>query len=954
VNHRTARRLIGLLVAIACFFSSLVVPVRAQTIPAVTVTPSSTAVGAIDVNYQLTFVVPSGFGNLGKVRVTFPSGYSVQDVSVSTTTIVSNPNNGASVADVSVNGQAVDVVVSRGLAPYYSASLTFSSSAHIANPTVSGLQSISVATLSSSGTALDSGTGTVFIGMGGDTGTGTAGSGGVTGVLAIVDPARAGKAGRFDIGFTVAQGGALTAGQADYVDVTFPAGSTVPSSFAAGTVKLFFANVTSMQVSGTRLRLFIPSGVFVPDASPCPILITVGADILLPSVPGTYTVIVSTSRQPNGSSSNSFLVVGTSVTAATLAVNPAQQGTNALYDLRFTVSPTGGLASGTDKVTLTFPSGTTVPAAIAATAVRVNDAASGGVTVSGLSLVITTPVSVSGGSTLRIAVNPEAGVRSPSAVGSYQLSVSTSQDTAPVAVSFSLSASQISTPVVQVSTGAAGQVASYAVTFATGPGGSLVAGIDRINVEFPAGTTIPVSFAASSATLGASPSTNVSAAGMVVSVTVPVSIDAGAQVTLTFAELACIRHPVTGGTYVLRISTSRETAAVTSTSYAVSSVPVVSVSIAPATPDGLHGYYRTKPTIALTAQSAIDTQPVISYHFDTNADSVYGGQPLTALEGTHTLTYYAMDRLGSRSETGTLTIAVDSTPPVIAMLAPQDGATVNGPTVAVRGTVDVGSTATINGQPVVVDATGAFNQNITIQGTAATIVIDAIDVAGNTAVRTLRVTVDKTPPALTLSQPINFQKIQRLPIVVTGKTEVGALVTVQGTAATVRADGSFEYSIASAADGPLTITVVATDGAGNATTRTAAVTVQSTKLIQMQVGTATALVNGQSVTLQTAPIIRNGLTLVPLRFVAETFGVSPVWDGVFQIIDLPLGTRTVRLQIGQRFAAIEGKRVVLDAAPIINGGVTMIPLRFIADTLGADTQWEPATRTIIIVYPRAS
>jgi hypothetical protein len=571
-----------------------------------------------------------------------------------------------------------------------------------------------------------------------------------------------------------------------------------------------------------------------------------------------------------------------------------------------------------------------------------------------LSVVITTPISVSGGSTLRIAVDPEAGVRSPSVVGSYQLSVSTSQDAAPVAVSFSLTASQISIPVVQVSTGAAGQAASYAVTFATGPGGSLVAGIDRINVEFPAGTTIPAPFPASSATVGVSPSTYVSAAGMVVSVTVPLSIDAGAQVTLTFAEAAGIRHPVTGGTYVLRVSTSRETAAVTSTSYAVSSVPVVSVLIAPATPDGLHGYYRTKPTVVLNAQSAVDAQPVISYHFDTNADNVYGGQPLTALEGTHTLSYYATDRLGSRSETGTLTIAVDSTPPMIAVVAPQDGATVNGPTIAVRGTVDVGSSVSVNGQAVAVDATGAFNQIITIQGTAATIVIDAIDVAGNNAVRTLQVSVDKTPPTLTVSQPVNFQKLQRLPIIVMGKTEMGGTVTVQGAAATVQADGSFEYSIISAADGPLTITVVASDAAGNTSTRTAAVTVQSTKLVQMQVGTPTALVNGQSVSLQTAPIIRSGVTLVPLRFVAETFGISPVWEGVFQIIDLPLGTRTVRLQIGQRFAAVDGKRVALEAAPVILGGVTMVPLRFIADMLGADTQWEAATRTIIIVYPRAS
>jgi hypothetical protein len=205
-----------------------------------------------------------------------------------------------------------------------------------------------------------------------------------------------------------------------------------------------------------------------------------------------------------------------------------------------------------------------------------------------------------------------------------------------------------------------------------------------------------------------------------------------------------------------------------------------------------------------------------------------------------------------------------------------------------------------------------------------------------------------------VAQPVNFQKIQRLPIIVTGRTEAGATVTVQGAVATVLADGSFEYAIAGAVDGPLTVAVIARDAAGNATTRTIVISVLSTKLIQMQVGAKAALVNGQSIALQMAPIIKNGVTLVPLRFVAETFGITPVWDGVFQIIDLPLGTRTVRLQVGQRFAAVDGKRVALEAAPVMLGGVTMVPLRFIADTLGADTQWEAATRTIIIVYPRAS
>jgi hypothetical protein len=376
--------------------------------------------------------------------------------------------------------------------------------------------------------------------------------------------------------------------------------------------------------------------------------------------------------------------------------------------------------------------------------------------------------------------------------------------------------------------------------------------------------------------------------------------------------------------------------------------------VAPSAPDGQHGYYRTKPSITLTAQSAADAQPVISYHFDSNPDSVYGGQPLVALEGTHTLSFYATDRFGNRSEIGTLVVAVDSIAPIISLTSPQDGETLNSTSLVVQGTADVGSTVQVNGQNATVDATGAFLAPVTIQGTSATVVVDATDIAGNIAHKTVSVSVDRKPPALTVSQPVNFQKIQRLPIVVAGKTEVGANLTVQGAVATVLADGSFEYSIASATDGPLTITVVASDAAGNTTTRAVAVSVLSTKLIQMQVGAKSALVNGQAVSLQSAPVIRNGATLVPLRFVAETFGITPIWDGVFQIVDLPLGTRTVRLQVGQRFAAVDGKRVSLDVAPVILNGVTMVPLRFIADTLGADTQWEAATRTIIIVYPRAS
>jgi hypothetical protein len=945
VNHGTVRKLVGLLVAVAFCATFIVAPASAGTIAPVTATTSSSAAGAANTSYTFAFSLPGGLVGSEYMTVGFPSGYEVSHITSSTVTCYGGQGWVGSVDDVNVSGQNVGVSISTTFAAGEPVTLTFLGTSQISNPAIPSTYSFTITT------PRDSGSASVAIGIGATVPGGT-GAGGVTGVAVTVSHSNAGKVAEYMITFSLASESLLFPPN-DYVDIQFPAGSTLPTNVTIGTVLMRNAPVTAMSVSDTRLRLWIP-GALGPFAD-CSVLVMQSAGILHPELPGTYVVQVATSKQVNYSSSNGYPVIGTAVVNPSVVVNPARQGMAAQYQLTFTSSPSGALGAGTGRIVVEFPAGTTIPGSLPPSSVRINDVAAVSVlAIAATKIAITIPADVSAGSTMRVVFGIDLGIRNPSVVGTYQLGISTSGDTAPGPVSYSVSSSQIGAVTAQVGNSAAGKAAAYTIAFATGPGGAMAAGIDRINVEFPAGTTIPVSLAGSSATVNGTPSTLATTAGMIISVTIPASIAANSLVSLVITETVGIMNPVIGGTYTVRVSTSRETIAVTSTGYAVSSLPVVTAIVTPSAPDGQHGYYRTKPMITLTAQSVVDTQPIISYYFDTNSASVYGGQPLTALEGTHTLTYFATDRLGSRSENGTWTIAVDSIAPVIALTTPRDGEVMNSASFVVQGTVDVGSTVQINGQLATVDATGAFTAPLTIQGTSATVVVDATDVAGNTAHTTVSVTVDKAPPTLTVSQPVNFQKIQRLPIVVAGKTEVGAVVTVNGAAAQVLADGSVEYFIANAADGPLTITVIARDAAGNATTRSIVVTVLSTKLIQMLVGAKAALVNGQSVVLQTAPVIKNGATLVPLRFVAETFGISPVWDGVFQIIDLPLGTRTVRLQIGQRFAAVDGKRVALDAAPVILGGVTMVPLRFIADMLGADTQWEASTRTIIIVYPRAS
>ncbi len=199
-----------------------------------------------------------------------------------------------------------------------------------------------------------------------------------------------------------------------------------------------------------------------------------------------------------------------------------------------------------------------------------------------------------------------------------------------------------------------------------------------------------------------------------------------------------------------------------------------------------------------------------------------------------------------------------------------------------------------------------------------------------------------------------FDKVYKLPLAVAGRTEAGATVTVNGATAPVQPDGTFETSVGSLPDGASIVTVTATDAAGNATTRTASVSFLKTTIIRMQIGKLDALVNAESKRLTAAPVIKNGSTLVPLRFIAETLGITPSWDAVFSIVDMTVGGHQVRLQIGVRYAGVDGKRVSLDAAPVIIGGVTMVPLRFVSETMGADVMWDAATRTVTVIYPKGS
>jgi hypothetical protein len=105
-----------------------------------------------------------------------------------------------------------------------------------------------------------------------------------------------------------------------------------------------------------------------------------------------------------------------------------------------------------------------------------------------------------------------------------------------------------------------------------------------------------------------------------------------------------------------------------------------------------------------------------------------------------------------------------------------------------------------------------------------------------------------------------------------------------------------------------------------------------------------------------APQIIEGRTLLPVKWVAEPLGAVVSWNPTERKVTVSLGSMTLELWIGKSQARVDGRFLAIDAqnakvVPLIVNGRTMLPVRFVAEQLGAEVQWEASTKTITITGP---
>lgn len=171
--------------------------------------------------------------------------------------------------------------------------------------------------------------------------------------------------------------------------------------------------------------------------------------------------------------------------------------------------------------------------------------------------------------------------------------------------------------------------------------------------------------------------------------------------------------------------------------------PVVTATVSPATADGNEGYYKTKPTITLSAVDEAGGSGVaaVLYHWGTDTDATYS-TPITAPEGLHTLSFFGRDAVGNASAVQTLTLNVDSVGPTITIMSPT-APTAHSP-VTITGTVtdETSGVASLllSDNTVALGTDGSFTTTSTLRAGVNPLTFTATDRAGAQTVLTKEVT----------------------------------------------------------------------------------------------------------------------------------------------------------------------------------------------------------------------
>ncbi len=109
------------------------------------------------------------------------------------------------------------------------------------------------------------------------------------------------------------------------------------------------------------------------------------------------------------------------------------------------------------------------------------------------------------------------------------------------------------------------------------------------------------------------------------------------------------------------------------------------------------------------------------------------------------------------------------------------------------------------------------------------------------------------------------------------------------------------------------------------------------------------------ISMDAAPYIdtNSGRTLVPVRYLGDALDATTGWDGNTQTVTVTSVNNKISMVIGATTMTVNGQAQTLDQAPVIKNGRTYLPARWVANALGYQVDWNAANR-IVIIWPNGT
>ncbi len=192
---------------------------------------------------------------------------------------------------------------------------------------------------------------------------------------------------------------------------------------------------------------------------------------------------------------------------------------------------------------------------------------------------------------------------------------------------------------------------------------------------------------------------------------------------------------------------------------------------------------------------------------DISSDGSFDCDVAGLVEGENTFTFVVTDEAGNRNDTS-ITIILDTLPPALSA-----SYILQSPTLSlITGSAENGSRIFANGSEIFLVGTSFSYSWSLIEGNN-TMVLEALDAAGNRNFTTISIVCDITPPALSVTSANGTVTNQKV-IELEGATEAGATLTIGNSIVELSANGSFKVNY-SLVEGMNAIRFSSCDAAGN-------------------------------------------------------------------------------------------------------------------------------------------